>query len=131
MSVVVIVARVITVTVFGVAAIAKIATPAATRRSVIDFGIPSRLATAAALLLPLAEIAAAVVVAVPATSWWGGLPALVLLATFSAAIAVNIGRGRTPECRCFGSLIPSPVGPALLLRNLVIAVPVLIIVIAG
>jgi len=130
-SVVVILARVITVTVFGVAALTKITTPVATRQSLVDFGVPRRLAVPGAVLLPLAELAAAVIVAIPATSWWGALPSLVLLAAFSAAIAVNIGRGRTPECRCFGALIPSPVGPALLMRNLVIAVPVLIVVILG
>lgn len=131
MSIVVIVARVITVTVFGVAALAKIATPRATRISLVDFGVPSTLAVPGAVMLPLVELCAAVIAAVPATSWWGGLPALVLLATFTAAVAVNLGRGRRPECRCFGALLPSPVGPALLLRNAAIAVPVLVLVLAG
>ena len=120
-----------TVTVFGVAAFAKFVTPAATRESISGFGIPQRLAVPGAVLLPLVELAVAIVAAIPSTSWWGGLPALCLLAAFSTAVAVNIGRGRTPECRCFGSLLPSRVGPALLWRNLVIAVPILVIVLAG
>jgi hypothetical protein len=42
---------------------------------------------------------------------------LVLLTAFSAAIAVNLAAGRTPDCHCFGQLRSSPIGALGLARN--------------
>jgi thiol-disulfide isomerase/thioredoxin len=40
---------------------------------------------------------------------------------FMAAIAVNLMRGRRPDCRCFGQLKSSPIGWTTLSRNAVLA----------
>ena len=52
---------------------------------------------------------------------WGALGALVLLLLFVAGISVNLARGRTPDCHCFGQLHSAPAGPSTLIRNLVLA----------
>ena len=128
-SVLIVIARVVVATVFGLAALAKVVTPVATRAAITDFGIRERFSVAGALLLPLAELGAAVMIAIPATSWWGALPALVLIAVFSVGIIVNLGRGRRPECRCFGEFLSSKVGPGLLMRNAAFVVPIVIVLV--
>ena len=44
-----------------------------------------------------------------------------LLAVFSVAIGWNLGRGRTPDCHCFGQLHSEPASAKALLRNGVLA----------
>jgi hypothetical protein len=61
------------------------------------FGVPAVLAAPVAVLLPAAELAVAVAVAVlpGVPAWWGALGALVLLLLFAAGIVVNLARGTT------------------------------------
>ncbi len=59
MDVVLLVARVLLASVFGVAGLAKIADCAGSRQALIDFGVPVRVATPLSIVLPLAEIAVA------------------------------------------------------------------------
>jgi hypothetical protein len=48
----------------------------------------------------------------------GGLAAAALLALYSAAIVVNLARGRREiDCGCFGPAQRQPLSPALVLRN--------------
>jgi peroxiredoxin len=47
--------------------------------------------------------------------------ALALLLLFVAAIAVNLARGRKPDCRCFGRLSSRPVGWSTVARNVGLA----------
>ena len=127
----VLVARLLLAAVFVAAAGAKLLDVSGTRQSVSDFGVPTPFAGLVGALLPWVELAAAVLLVVPATAWWGGLLALVLLAAFTVAISVNLGRGRAPACRCFGQLAASPVSRLTVLRNVVLAVPALVVVLAG
>ena len=128
MHVAVLVARIVLAAIFGTAAITKLADVRGTRSAVEDFGVPAPLVRPSALMLPWVELAATVLLLVPATAWWGGLASLLLLAVFSVAVGVNLGRGRTPDCHCFGKLTPSPVGAAVLVRNLAFAIPALLVV---
>src|SRR5213078_574628 len=73
------------------------------------------------LLLPLAELAVAIALLLPATAWWGALGALALLLLFVGGIGYNLARGRQPECHCFGQLHSAPAGWPTLIRNLVLA----------
>jgi peroxiredoxin len=111
------IARLVLALVFLVAGLAKLADRAGTRRGVEDFGVPPRLVSPAALLLPLSELAVAVALMPTATAWWGAVGALVLLLVFVAAIGVNLARGRRPDCHCFGQVYSRPVGPMTLARN--------------
>jgi hypothetical protein len=89
---------VILAAVFGVAAVAKARQPAATARSLADFGIPAPAVVAR--VLPVAEAALAVaLVAAPAPAAWA---ALVLLVGFSVVLAVARRHGVTTPCACLG-----------------------------
>jgi Methylamine utilisation protein MauE len=70
-------------------------------------------------LLPLAELAVAVALLLPVSSWWGALGALTLL--FVVGIGSHLARGQHPDCHCFGQLHSAPAGWPTLIRNLVLA----------
>src|SRR5262249_55415675 len=71
----------------------------------------------AALSLPLAEVACAVALLRADSARWGAMVALGLLSSFTGAVAVNMMRGRHPNCHCFGQLHSSPAGWTTLSRN--------------
>src|SRR6266851_2396210 len=117
MAAVLLLARLVLIAVFGIAGLAKLADRAGSRRMLIDFGVPPRLAAPLGIALPLAELAVALALMSAASAWWAGLAALVLLMLFAGGIAVNLAHGRTPDCRCFGQLHAEPAGPSTLARN--------------
>ena len=121
MTVVTLIARLALAAVFAVAAATKLADREGTRKAVVAFGAPERLATPVAILLPLAELAVAGLLLPATTAVYGAVGALVLLALFSLAIAVNLARGRTPDCHCFGQLHSEPASWKTLVRNGVLA----------
>lgn len=115
-------ARLLLAAVFLVAGVAKLADRAGSRQALINFGVPAALATPGGVLLPLAELAVAVMLLPVATAWWGALGALALLLLFVAGIGLNLARGRTPDCHCFGQLHSAPAGRGTLIRNGLLAV---------
>lgn len=123
--------RLVLAAVLGTAGLAKLADRAGTRRAVVDFGAPERWAAPVALLLPLAELVAAVALVPATTARWGALVALLLLSLFVAAIGVNLARGRKLDCHCFGQLHSAPAGWPTLLRNVVLAAGAAFVVVAG
>jgi len=124
-------ARLLLAAVLAVAGAAKLLDLAGTRETVRNFGVPARLAAPFALLLPLAELAVAAALIPTATAWWGAVGALALLLAFCAAIGVNLARGRTPDCHCFGQLHSSPAGRPTLLRNGALALAAAFVVAFG
>jgi len=128
---IVLVARIIVAAIFAVAGVAKLLDTHGTRAALEGFGVAPRFVPTGTVALPAAELATAVLVLVPATAWWGGLGALLLLAIFMVAVAVNLGRGRTPDCHCFGQLATSTIGRGTIVRNACFAVPALIVVLFG
>jgi len=112
--------------VFAISSVAKLADLTGTRRAVVDFGTPRFAIGALVIGLPLVELATSI--ALLAASPIGPLAALSLLAVFSLAIAINLARGRRPDCHCFGQ--STPIGPWTLVRNAAIAAPA-VIVLAG
>jgi len=121
MDAVLLVARVVLAAVFVVAGLAKLADRQGTRTAARDFGAPESLAGALAVLIPLAELAVAVLLLPATTAVWGAIGALVLLAVFSAAIGLAMARGKAPDCHCFGRLHSEPSGWKTLARNGVLA----------
>src|SRR5713226_2622846 len=121
MDIVLLLARLLLAVVFVVAGLAKLVDRAGSRQALIDFGVPARLVTPLAVLLPLAELAVAVALIPTASAWWGALGALALLVLFITAIGYNLAQGRTPDCHCFGQLHSAPAGWSTLVRNLVLA----------
>lgn len=110
-------ARALLAAVFLLAAIAKLADLAGSRRAIVDFGVPSFLSGPLSILLPLSELAVAALLMLAATAWWGAIGALTLLLTFIAGISVNLVRGRTPDCHCFGQLHSAPISWRTILRT--------------
>lgn len=131
MSTMLLLGRLVLAAVLGTAGLAKLADRTGTRRAVVDFGAPERWAAPVALLLPLAELVAAVALVPATTARWGALVALLLLSLFVAAIGVNLLRGRKPDCHCFGQLHSAPAGWLTLLRNVVLAAAAAFVVVAG
>jgi peroxiredoxin len=117
--------------VFALAAAGKLRAPGLTRDTLEDFGLPRRAAGPGAWVLPLAELATAGLLLFDATAVVGAIAALALLAAFSAAIAVNLARGRRPDCNCFGQVGSAPIGPATLARNAVLALLAVVVLAAG
>ncbi|HXM34499.1 MAG TPA: MauE/DoxX family redox-associated membrane protein [Pyrinomonadaceae bacterium] len=107
--------------VFGVAGVAKLLDQRGTRDAVTNFGAPASWSAPVALLLPFVEITIAYGLLLSFSAWASALTAVLLLGFFITAIAINLGRGRAPECHCFGQLYARPLGRPTLVRNMVFA----------
>jgi peroxiredoxin len=104
-----------------VAGTAKLTDIGGTRKTITGFGITPVLARPLSILLPIAELITAGSLIPTNSAWWGALGALALLLIFTAAIGINLARGRQPDCRCFGQLHSAPVGWRTLARNAALA----------
>jgi peroxiredoxin len=120
MEVVLLVARLVLALVFGVAGIAKAADRTGSLRAVTEFGVPKWLTTPLSWGLPFIEILIALALVPLSTAWWGSIAALAMLLIFTAAIGINLARGRSPDCHCFGKLHSEPVSLGTLARDLVL-----------
>ena len=107
--------------VFGVAGITKLIDPDGTREAVKNFGSPEPLAPVLSVALPLVELAIAAGLLFTGTTRSSALAALLVLLLFVVAISVNLARGRTHDCHCFGQLYSRPLGWPTLARNVVFA----------
>jgi hypothetical protein len=84
--------------------------------------LPEVLATQAAVLLPLAETLAATGLLWPRARAAGAITAATLLLVYAAALAINLGRGRTAiDCGCFGPQRRQGIAPWMVGRNLALA----------
>ncbi|MDQ0322733.1 hypothetical protein QO002_004939 [Pararhizobium capsulatum DSM 1112] len=82
--------------------------------------LPEGLVEPVARLLIAAEIATVLLLVLPMTAGFAASLAILLLGTYAAGIAINIGRGRTRiECGCGGP--DQPLSAALLVRNTLLA----------
>ena len=107
--------------VFGTAGITKLLDQRGTREAVTNFGSPPSLAPTIGVLLPIAELAIAIGLLFTKTTAVSAAGALVVLLIFIVAIGVNLARGRTHDCHCFGQLYSRPLGWPTLVRNFVFA----------
>ena len=110
--------RLLLAIVFATAGVAKLRDRAGVSDMLRAFLVPSGLIEPLAWLLPVAELAIAAALVPSASARWAGLAAAGMLAMFTAAIALQLARGRRPQCRCFGAIGAAPIGPSTLLRNL-------------
>src|SRR5215470_14560633 len=131
MSIVLLVARLLLSAVFSVAGVTKLADLSGSRRAMIGFGLPKNVAGPVSLALPLAEILVALALIPLNSAWMAAVAAAGLLSIFVIAIAVNLARGRTPDCHCFGQLHSEPVGSSTLIRNIALIIVAGFIVAAG
>jgi peroxiredoxin/uncharacterized membrane protein YphA (DoxX/SURF4 family) len=131
MEILLLVARVVLALVFGIAGVAKAADPEGSRRAMVGFGIPQKLATVFGSSLALVEILIAAALIPTATAWMGAIAALALLLVFCVGIAVNLARGKSPDCHCFGQLHSEPVKWSTFARNIVLLAVAGLIVVQG
>jgi peroxiredoxin/uncharacterized membrane protein YphA (DoxX/SURF4 family) len=112
-----IISRLLLAVVFAIAGIAKLSDLGGTRKTLADFGVPEFLARGVTVLLPLFELACAAALIPSVSAWWGAVGVLAMLLLFTGAIGVNMARGRTPDCHCFGQLHSEPIGWKTIVRN--------------
>jgi uncharacterized membrane protein YphA (DoxX/SURF4 family)/peroxiredoxin len=126
-----VIARLGLAAVFLVAGVAKLTDRPGTRRALANFDVPARLIDPFALLLPLAELAAATALVFPTTARWGAAGSLLLLALFVVGLTRVLLRGEAPDCHCFGQLHSKPASWTTVARNFVLALPAAYVALAG
>jgi peroxiredoxin/uncharacterized membrane protein YphA (DoxX/SURF4 family) len=131
MEVALLCARLSLFAVFAVAGISKIADLEGSRRAMIGFGAPQRVAGLLGGVLPLAELMIAISLIPLTSAWAGAVAAGGLLLIFIAAIVANLARGRTPDCHCFGQVHSKPVGWSTVIRNILLTLIAASIVAGG
>lgn len=122
MAILLLLARLALAIVFLVAGFAKLADREGSRQALVGFGVPAMLARPFGLLLPLAEIAAAIALIPRASAVYGGIAAVALLLLFCLGIVGSLARGQAPDCHCFGQIHSSPAGWSTLGRNGALAI---------
>lgn len=116
----ILVARLVLASVFVAAGLGKLADRPGAQQTLGAFGVPDHLGRLLARALPVAELGVAVALVPGSTDRVAAAGALVLLGAFSLAVAVNLARGRTPDCHCFGQVHSRPIGAGTLVRNTVL-----------
>jgi peroxiredoxin len=123
--------QVLLAAVFGLAGGAKLFDLRGSRRAVADFGVPPGAASVLGVALPLAELATAIALLVPATAGAGAIAALILLLCFVAGVARAMRKGLDVDCGCFGPVYSATAGSATLARNAVLAALAAVAVVHG
>jgi len=131
MEVVLLTARVTLALVFGVAGIAKMADFAGSRRALTDFGVPEWMSAPLSRSLPFVEVMVALALIPRTTAWWAAIAAAVLLLAFAGGIGLNLARGNSPDCHCFGQLHSKPVSSSTFTRNLILMAVAGLIIVQG
>lgn len=117
MSLILLVIRLLLAVIFLTSALAKLKDRAGSKQALLDFGLPPLISSPFSIVLPLAEITVAIALLLVGSAWWGAIGAIVLLLLFIGGIAVNLARGRTPDCHCFGQIHSEPIGWPTFVRN--------------
>lgn len=93
--------------------------------------LPEAMVPLVARSLPLVEMAAGILLLFPETVHLGGALALMLLMTVTGAVVINLGRGHTSiDCGC-GGMSSQPLSWALVVRNALLMVLVVLAVQEG
>lgn len=127
----ILVGRLVLAAVFGLAAVAKLADRAGSRRALEAFGIPERLVATGVILVPLAELGVSAALLTRSSFRLGAAVALALLVAFSIVVVANLAAGRRTDCHCFGRLHSSPIGLATLVRNGVLGALSILVMLEG
>ena len=117
--------------VFIAAAIGKLLDLEGSRQALRDFGLRESFVGPGAWLLPAAELAVAGLLLTQPLARIGAAGALLLLAAFVVAIGNALRRGQEPDCHCFGQLHSEPAGRGTIVRNVLLAVPAVLVLAGG
>jgi uncharacterized membrane protein YphA (DoxX/SURF4 family) len=100
----------------------KLAAQADFRRAVRNYKIvPPQLVNATAATVPAVEVTAGGLLMLGAATSIAGWLLAALLAVFSAAIAINLSRGRVFDCGCGGGAAPRRISWRHVVSNLLLA----------
>ena len=121
MDLIVVLLRLALSVIFGTAGVTKLLDQSGSREAIKNFGSPEALAPGLALVLPIVELGIATGLLLASTTSASAVAALLVLGLFIVAISVNLARGRTHDCHCFGQLYSRPLGWPTLVRNLIFA----------
>lgn len=112
---------------FASAALHKVRNPAHFTEVLRAYRVLPEGAVRGAPLVPAAELLVAAGLLPGATRFAAGLGGAALLATYAAAIAVNLARGRRDlACGCGGPDDARPIAPWMVARNLMLALLLLV-----
>jgi uncharacterized membrane protein len=106
--------------VFAASAIIKLIDLDEFRAAVENYRIiPESMAATAAIAVPILELAGAVGIMIPRIHFEAAMVLMLLLAVFTAAISINLFRGRlNVDCGCFGPALRQKLSWWLVARNL-------------
>jgi hypothetical protein len=109
--------------IFAASALMKLADRDEFRGALENYRVaPEVLAPVLTMMIPLAELAGAAAILLPATRSAGAVMLLALIAFFSAAITINMVRGRIYiDCGCFGPTLRQKISWWLVARNAALA----------
>ncbi|MGB7068442.1 MAG: MauE/DoxX family redox-associated membrane protein [Pyrinomonadaceae bacterium] len=131
MEIILLFIRLILFGVFAVAGVAKLFDLKGSEKAVKDFGIPDDLVKPIATVLPIVEIAIAVMLLPLPISWFGSIAALFLLLLFIGGMVYQMAQGKAPDCHCFGQIHSEPVSKKSIVRNAVFALFALVLALSG
>ena len=130
-SVLLIILRLSLAAVFVVSAFAKFTDRDGFLSSLAGFGAPERFRPSLAALIPVFELLIAVGLLPGIYTWPAAVGALGLLVVFTLLIAVNIVRGRRPECHGFGQFSSASMGWVSVARNSLLVAAAAAVSVAG
>ena len=105
--------------IFTVSALMKLADLDEFRGAIENYRVaPESAAPILAILIPVAELGGAAAILIPAMRSYAAALLLALIAAFTAAIAINLVRGRVyVDCGCFGPMLRQKISWQLVARN--------------
>lgn len=131
MEIILLLLRLLLAGIFALAGSAKLFDLAGSKKVMEDFGLPAPLAFPTAVGLSLVELAIAAFLLSVGSSWYAAIAATVLLGVFALQMAYQLAQGNAPDCHCFGQVYSEPVSKWSVVRNLVFAVPAVVLVVPG
>jgi hypothetical protein len=117
MTFVVVLARLLVAATFIVSGLAKLSTPAGTKRAVAELRAPVWMAAPMSWGLPAVELVLAGALLTGWTGRWAAAAAAIFFIVVSVPVARAIRRGESPRCNCFGKLSGSGMSSHTLARN--------------
>jgi peroxiredoxin/uncharacterized membrane protein YphA (DoxX/SURF4 family) len=131
MELLLLIIRLLLFVILAVAGFAKLLDREGAEKAVRAFGTPDPFVRTFAVLIPISELIFGFSLLFVTYSWIGAAGALLLMVTFIGGMLVQMIKGESPDCHCFGQIHSEPVGPKSLIRNILIGVLPIVLLISG
>ncbi len=117
--------------IFALAGVGKLLDLSGSKKAVEGFGVPESLAKPIGVLLPIVEIAIAILLLPVQTAWFGSIAGGGLMLVFVGGMLWQMKLGNAPDCHCFGQIHSEPVSKKSLIRNAVFVLLAGVLVVSG